>query len=260
MSETRSDTLDRSAAPPQRRHVPGPVTSEALSRLKYLLDRPLGCGAVLGPARSGKSRLMRTLAAGCQRHGAMTAFVDGQGLDARGLNRELAAAWRIGTAAETQGRRLAEQLRDFLQGALASRLRLAIVLDHADRLEHTGAVALSRLLHEAEWDGGLTLLWAAAAPPCGDAAEVLLPFTELRLDCPEPTPAETADFARDHWQRTGVPGASEFPAELAGQFADLSRGDLRRAERLARLSRLAALAEGTPLNADMLEAVARELA
>jgi ABC-type phosphate/phosphonate transport system ATPase subunit len=89
----------------ERRPQIGPVTSEALARVTYLLQRPLGCGVVVGPARSGKSALLRQLATAGSRQGAQTAIVDGQGLDARGLTWELAAEWRsvprsTGTAAD----------------------------------------------------------------------------------------------------------------------------------------------------------------
>ena len=143
---------------------------------------------------------------------------------------------------------------------LPSRMRLSIVLDHADQLEHSALQALSRLLHEVELRRGLTLVWAATAPLTGDAVESLLPFTELRIDCPAPTSGESAELAREVWQRTGNDDGAILPAALAEQIAVLSRGDLRRAERLARLSQLAAMAEGAPLNSEMLEAVAGELA
>ena len=259
MTEAKTDTVDQEPQREQHRRIPGPLTSEALSRLAYLLERPLGCGAVLGPTRSGKTAMLRALAAGCQQRGATTAIVDCQGLDGRGLHRELAGEWRIGPASEPHGRRLAQEIRDYLHGALAARMRLAIILDHTDRMEHSGAIALSRLLHEAELQRGLTLLWSATSPPSGDAAEVLQPFTELRIDCPAPTLREAAELAREHWERSAGPGETAFPAELTARFAELSGGDLRRAERLAQLSRLAALAEGAPLSSDMLDAVAREL-
>jgi hypothetical protein len=236
------------------------VTSEALSRLAYLFDRPLGCGVVQGPPRSGKSALLRTLADGCSRRGARTALIDGQGLDGRGLSWELAAGWRIGSLGDSHSRRLAREIRDYMTGALASKYRLAVVLDHADRLEHSAVQALSRLLHEAEMRSGLTLIWSATAPLQGEPADVLLHFTDLRIDCPAPTTSETAELVRDHWRHCEDADAIDFPSGLEQQFAALSRGDLRRAERLAQLSRLAALAEGVPLDREMLESVSRELA
>lgn len=256
----RSSTAVEPPKSPNRRGRIGPVTSEALSRLAYLLDRPLGCGVVQGPARSGKSALLQTLADGCSRRGAKTALIDGQGLDGRGLYWELADNWRIGSLGESHARRLAREIRDYMSGAVAAKFRLAIVLDHADRLEHSAVQVLSRLLHEAEMTGGLTMIWSATEPLQGEAADVLLRFTELRIDCPAPTPSETAQFARDHWRNSGDADAADLPSGLEQQFAALSHGDLRRAERLAKLSRLAALAEGVPLNSEMLDSIAKELA
>jgi hypothetical protein len=235
----------------------GPVTAEALARLSYLLQRPIGCGVVVGPARSGKSALLRVLAESCLRSGAQTAFCDACELDARGLMWELAAQWRIGPASDGSSRLLAQQVRDYLHGATRAGQRLAIVLDHADRLGHTGAIALSRTLGEHEPYGGLTLVWSAQSPLQGDAAEQLLPFTELRIECPSPTREETARFARHVWEQSaGAPLTDRLAREIAG----LSHHDLRRAERLSRLSQLAAVAEGAMLDDDMLAAVAQELA
>lgn len=237
----------------------GPVSTEALSRLQHLLQRPLGCGAVLGPTRSGKSALVRVLATASARSRAQTAHIDGQGLDDRGLVWELAAQWQIGPAADGHARRLSLNVRDFACGAAAAGVRLAILVDHADRLEHSGVLALVRLLHEFDGRRGLTLIWAAESPPRGEAADHLLPFTELRIDVPTPTPDETADFAGEVWRQSADVSAGPLSSDLAQQLAALSRNDLRRAERLSRLSQLAALAEGTPVNRDMLNAAAAEL-
>lgn len=232
-------------------HKPGPITGEALARLAWLQERPCGCGVVLGPARSGKSALLKLLATAAGRNGALAARVDGQSLDARGLMWELAAEWRIAPTADTNGRRLTQDVRDFIQGATAAGQRLAILLDHADRLEHGAAVALGRLLQDCEDQHGLTFVWTAESPTRGEAAELLLGFTELRIECPAPTAAETADHVRRQWQNAGG---------LAQEIAELSHGDIRRAERLSRLSELAARADGAPLSSDMLTAVAAELA
>ena len=70
---------------------------------------------------------------------------------------------------------------------------------------------------------------------------------------------KTADYARATWQQAAEVTPSPLPDELAQHLAALSRNDLRRAERLSRLSQLAALADGAPLNNEMLEAVAAEL-
>jgi hypothetical protein len=86
-----------------------------------------------------------------------------------------------------------------MHGATQAGERLAILLDHADRLEHSGSLVLARLLHEFE-SRGLSLIWAAESPLRGDAADLLLPFTELRIDSPAFTQQETADYARATWR------------------------------------------------------------
>ena len=238
----------------------GPVTAEALARLDHLLRRPFGCGVVLGPARSGKSAMLRNLAAASSRSGAQTAPVDGQGLDGRGLMWELAAQWRIAPTADGHSRRLAQGVRDYAHGATAAGERLAILVDHADRLEPDGARALVRLLHEFECRRGLTVLWSAETPVHGDIAEQLLPFTELRIESPATTSAEAADFARAIWGQTADINTGPLSDGLARQIAALSKNDLRRAERLSRLSQLAARAEERPLDEETLSEVAGELA
>lgn len=260
MSEVKQAAEERRTGSLNRKGRIGPVTSEALSRLAYLLERPLGCGVVSGPENSGKTGLMRALSTGCTRRGVLTAEVDGQGLDGRSLYWELAAGWRIGSVEERHGRRLAQDVRDYMHGAAAANMRLALILDHTDEMEHSAVLVLSRLLHEAEVHCGLTLIWSATSPLHGEAVDMLLPFSELRIDCPAPTTDEAVRVVRDQWKRPGDSDAGEFPPELEQRFAALSRGDLRRAERLARLSRLAAHAEGVPLSGDILDAVANELA
>lgn len=243
-----------------RPHPVGPISGEALARLDYLLRRPLGCGVLLGPARSGKSALLRQFAESSFRSGAHVALVDGQGLDGRGLHWELAAQWRIAPATDGHGRRLAHLVRDFMHGAAAAGDRLATLIDHADRLEHSGLLAVARLLSEFEPRRGLTLIWTAESPLRGEVVDLLLPSTELRIDSPSPTPDETAEFVQETWRQTADVTTGALSDELADQLAALSRNDLRRAERLSRLSQLAALAEGKPLDHEMLSAVASELA
>lgn len=239
------------------RYQVGPVTAEAAARLVWLLQRPFGCGVLGGPARSGKTALLRVLAESSLRSGARTAAVDGQGIDARGLMWELAAAWRIAPAVEGSSRLLTQQVRDFLHGAARTGERLAILVDHADRLDHSGALALARILSEHEHGRGLTVIWAAETPLRGDAVDLLLPFTELRIDCPAVTPVEAAKIARQTWdQSCGEP----LTDELAQQIAALSRNELRRAERISRLARLAAQADGLSLSSDILTDAAHELA
>lgn len=235
----------------------GPVTAEAAARLAYLLQRPFGCGVLGGPARSGKSALLRVLAESSSRSGALTAAVEGQGLDARSLLWELAAAWRLAPAVDVSSRSLTQQVRDFMQGAARAGERLAILVDHADRLDHGGALALARILGQHEYGRGVTVVWSAATPLHGDAADLLVPFTELRIDCPAVSTAEVARLARQTWDSSRADPLSD---ELAQQIAALSHNDLRRAERLGRLARLAAEADGLALDSDILADAARELA
>jgi type II secretory pathway predicted ATPase ExeA len=255
-THTNSETAMRHSIADRKSHV-GPVTAEALARLCWLLQRPLGCGVIVGPARSGKSALLRVLAEASTRSFAGTVVVEGQGLDARSLTWELAAQWSIAPAIDGSSRFLAQQVRDFMLGAACAGQRLAIFVDHADRLEHTGTLALTRILSEHQHRSGLTMLWTAELPLRGDAAEHLLAFTELRIDCPAVTRDDMAQYVREDWKQSAT---GPLPVELARQIAGLSHGDLRRAERLSQLSQLAALAEETSLNRDMLAAVAEELA
>ena len=244
--------------PSSHRQSPvGPVTTEALARLSYLLERPLGCGVVIGPARSGKSALLRVLAEACLRSGARTAILDGQGTDSRSLMWELAAQWRIAPAPDGSSRLLAQQVRDYMHGATRSGQHLAILVDHADRLDHSGVLALTRILSEHEHGGGLTVVWAGNMPLHGDAVDHLLPFTELRLECPALSRSDTAQFAKQVWEHSA---SGTLSNDLAGEIAELSHSDLRRAERLSRLAQLAAIADGSSLTADMLSAVSTELA
>lgn len=235
----------------------GPVTTEALARLAYLLERPLGCGVVVGPARSGKSMLLRVLAEACRRSLARTAMLDGYGADSRSLMWELAAQWRIAPAVDGSSRILAQQVRDYLHGATRSGQRQAILVDHADRLDHSGVLALSRIVSEHEHIGGLTVLWASDMPLRGDAVDHLLPFTELRIECPALSRSDTAQFAKQVWDHSAGGTLSD---DLAGEIAEQSHSDLRRAERLSRLAQLAALADGSNITTDMLSAVSAELA
>ncbi|MBL8848158.1 MAG: ATP-binding protein, partial [Planctomycetaceae bacterium] len=213
----------------------GPISAEALARLDFLQSRPCGCGVLQGPACSGKSALLRELAVAADRIGALVAHVDGQSLDARGLLWELAAEWQIAPTVDAHSRRLTQDVRDFVHGSAAAGRRIAILLDHADRMEHTAGLTVARLLHECAWQQGLMLIWAANSPLQGDAADLLLPFTELRIDCPLPTTPEIADYARAVW---GHSADKDLLPQLAEQLAGLSRSDLRRAERLSRLSQL----------------------
>lgn len=240
-------------------HV-GPISAEALARLDYLLQRPVGCAMLAGPARSGKTALLRQLAESSFRSGAQVAVFDGQGLDGRGVLWELAAQWQIAPPADGHGRRLTHLVRDYVQGASAAGERLAILVDHADRLEHSGLLAVARLLSDFESRRGLTIIWVADSPLRGEAVDLLLPSTELRIDSPSPTPDETAEFVRAAWSQTADVTTGPLPDELAEQLAALSQNDLRRAERLSRLSQLAIRAEGKPLDREMLSAAAAELA
>jgi type II secretory pathway predicted ATPase ExeA len=240
------------------RHPPlGPVTTEALARLSYLLERPFGCGVVVGPARSGKSALLRVLTEACLRSGARTAVVDGQGMDSRSLMWELAAQWRIAPTLDGSSRLLAQQVRDYLHGATRAGQRLAILVDHADRLDDSGVLALARILCEFEQDCGLTVVWAGDMPLRGDAVDHLLPFTELRIECPALSRNDTAQFAKQVWKHSAGDPLSDV---MADEIAELSHSDLRRAERLSRLAQLASLADGSSLTSDTLSAVSAELA
>jgi len=242
---------------PERHSPVGPVTSEALARLAHLLERPLGCGVVVGPARSGKSILLEVLAESCRRSGARTVLIDGHGTDSRGLMWELAAQWRIAPAVDGSSRVVAQQVRDYMHGATRSGQRLAILVDHADRLDHSGVQALTRILSEHEQTGGLTVVWAGDMPLRGDAVDHLLPFTELKIECPALSRGDTAEYAKQVWEHSAGGTLSD---DLAGEIAELSHSDLRRAERLSRLAQLAALADGASITAETLSAVSAELA
>lgn len=237
-----------------------PVHAEALARLEYLLQRPFGGGVVLGPPRSGKTSLLRTMEAFAARWGAFAVLVDGCGRTSEGLAWDLAAGWRLAVPPQASTHRLWEEVRDFALGSLDTGQRLVILLDHADRLPPCGMTALARLLHEAEARQGMSLIWSADSPLAGEAAEWLLPLTELRIDCPAPTRSETAVMARTIWQFTGGALDPQVVNELADAVAELAQGDMRRAERLCRLSLLAAGSEQTPPTHAVVRDVAAELA
>ena len=232
---------------------------EAFARLEFLVRQPFACGVIAGPSGCGKSDLLRACHDRVRRSTAASCLIDAAALDDVELAWELGAAFGLGLSASDSDRQIVRSLRSHLAGMRETSRHTVMLVDNADRLASSGRSLLVRLMDEAEGRSGLAVIWTARTPFSAALRDDLLPRTLLRIDREPLTLEETEAHIRDEHSISSS-GQPRFDPDALRLVQEQTGGALRSINRLSRMARLAAEADGeTSVSAETIRAAADEL-
>lgn len=244
------------AEPAQRRDA-APVLQheEAYSRCEFLIHERRPFGLVTGPAGSGKSQLLRRLAARGRRQGGPPPVqIDMTGGTEHRLLAELVTG--LGVAAEPGDHwRSLQAVRDRLEGHADCGSGQLLLLDHLDAAEPSALKLLTHLLRIAGPSRSLTVIGAARLPLPPALQTLMVDFGFVRIELGWLGPTETREFLRGSSRQTG-----DFDPRAWEAVHSLTRGQPRQVDRLVELVLLANSVEGTgDVSLEMVHAAFREL-
>lgn len=220
---------------PVKQRFAHPVFDEALSLLHRALEKRMSA-ALIGPAGTGKSALIRALVDGLPAARYRTHYVKVTDLSKRDLCREIAAA----TGAATAGtyHRLVRSLQERFDTSLSTDgLRTVLILDDAHDVR-PNVLAILRILTNFDMDSRLVVSVVLSGQPplrallrrdsLEDVARRLAGLATLSPLSRE----ETKDYVT---HRMNVAGADTIPfsADAFDALYEIGRGNLRATDALA---------------------------
>jgi len=228
-----------------------PHFETARDAIAVRLDRRMSA-AVIAPAGTGKTCLLRALRARLPEARYRVHYVKVTELSKRDLCREIATAMGVPPAGSYPMlvRRLQE---DFEQRTQTDAVRTVLVLDEAHDLR-PDVLGILRILTNFEWDSRLvvSIVLAGQPPlekllakaPCEDVAQRIAYYARLRLLSRD----ETSTYLE---HRCTIAGARTFPFDDGAVEAlfEMTRGNLRALDRLA----LTALDEAAKVGAETVD-------
>lgn len=233
----------------------GASYDEAKARLLYLVDECRGCGLLIGPGGTGKSRLFREVKKYAERRGRSCFEVSGPDLAPGELALQIAgpspfhADQSIGAAWEAIQ-------RQFASVALVGQ-PIVVLVDHVDLTSRSVEHDLRRLMAVADHVGAsLTVLIAAAEFPSGGRFAEMV---DLLIELNSWSPDDVARFVNSSLMNAGARN-DVFSPEAIRAIADFTEGIPREVIRLCDLSLLAAMSDDrSDVDGRIVEAAATEL-
>ncbi len=237
-----------------------PPHDEALSRLLFVIQERHCCGLLCGPAGTGKSLLLATVAARASRMSRATASIDLAGLDAESFVWQLASGLRRAPRAGDLPSQWWRDLDDYLAGSRLSRQHAVVLLDHADTALPECREEVKRLVHLADRSaGGLTVLLALRGQVWPEWCGQLRRFATVRIDVSPLDSRETARYVAESLRRAGC-DRDLFPPESVDAIHQRTRGIPRHVNRLCEVSLLAAMSDNRErVDPEVVHAAAQEL-
>ena len=220
------------------KYLETPGHEEALARLHFLIHHRRRLGLLLGSGGSGKSLLLRTLAAQLRRQAIQVVHVHLLDLDPAAMLWTLAAQLETKPALQEREFTLWRRIVDRLVENRYQRRPTVLLLDDCDRATAETQALVLRLIHaDVSPDATISLVMALRPVALGAIDGRLLDLCDLRIELENWTEGDTADFLRGS-------GAEELPTfdRAAGhRLHQLADGIPRRVRQLAELTRLAAI-------------------
>lgn len=233
--------------------------AEPLARCEQLRDERRAFGLVTGPAGTGKSDLLRRLAAAPSAVAVPEPLViDASGLESAALLSELASALGGENACPDAWQRF-RGIRDRLEGMAACGRHQLLLLDHLDAAAPEVVSLLNQLLRLAEATRSLTVLAASREPVPAWLAELNHDFGWVRIEVAPLSLDESTAAMRRLLKQAGR-HEHALAKGTSQQLHVLTRGAPRQVQRLAELALLAAEVDSAEtLSGDLLRAVSREI-
>lgn len=231
---------------------------EALARLLYIVEQRRGCGVLVGPAGSGKSLLLRMLAAEARRLPAEVAHVDLLGRTSRELLWETVAALGLGPSTDDLPRTLWRNLDDHVSANRLAASATVLVFDHLDRADPECTCAIERLIQiGAAPEAGLTVVLAARSERLATLNHTLPHLADLHVQLPALDRAETARYIEKRVTEAGANRRLFEEAALERVFIE-TVGIPRDINRLCDLALVAGMADGAALITEAIVAASVE--
>lgn len=156
----------------------GETQTEALSRLRFLVQQRRSGGLVTGVRGSGKSLLLAQFGEACRQQGYEVARVSLAGVEPPELYWDLAWQWDAHPGGTDDATRLARRLQDFARSFEQRPAQAVLLVDDLDAASADATQSLLRLLGFAYPQAWCTLIAACET----NAAERLEPMLVDKLD------------------------------------------------------------------------------
>lgn len=214
---------------------------EALSRLLFIIEQHRQCGLLFGPPGSGKSLLLQQLSRIVRRTARELAFVDAHGRSAGEMLWELCGELGLGPKYGENEFVLWRRVLDHLLANQEAEFPAVVILDHADQGGEETDVLISRLIHLARQERGLTLILAVRGRHLSELSQSMREATDIRIELGWLDRRQTAEFVRTVFQSPDDEGP-QFDTAAINRLHVLSEGSPRMLSRLCDMSVLATLA------------------
>ena len=258
-----------------RDYVPLDGCEEACARAEWLILRGGRLGLLVGPEGSGKTLVLKTLAAD-RTAGRRVIRVSMAGLGSGDVALALLAAWKIGPINLTS--RPWDELARRLTACRLTGTRIVLLCDDGDSIATGGWDDLLRLNRLAEThESPLTVIFASRAGAHAlttsddglhnevrkpDAITLPTDLTErldLRIDLPSWDLETTGHYLASAWALVAS-GPLPFNGSAIVRLTELANGSGRWTRRLADLALIAAAGAGRhDIDSDLIEQVSDEL-
>jgi type II secretory pathway predicted ATPase ExeA len=254
-----SDSPFQDRAAPRFFH-PSPTHEEAIARLHFLIERHRPLGLLLGPAGSGKTRLLEILGEQLRDTGCQLVFTSLVGWDGNQFLAELAHQLRCRTGNTQAVLPVWRALMDRLTENRYQQLTTVLLLDDAQDASPDVLDQVVRLARVADLpDARLTVILAADQARCQTLGHRLLSLSELRIELDPWGPEEIVHYLQSLLENAGA-SQQLFEPSVAGRVYQLSGGVPRRVCQLAELALAAGAGQDLArIEAETIDAVAHEL-
>jgi general secretion pathway protein A len=234
-----------------------PGHEEALARLMFLIEQRRRCGALLGPAGTGKSLVLQVLLIEARRIPCEVVMIDLLGRTGREMLWETIAALGLAPQMDESPRILWRTLADHLTTNRYTQSPTVLCFDHVERAESDCLVAIERLYHTATAETGVTLLLSARDGRLSRLMQTLPSIVDLNVELPPLDRAQTELYVETLLARAGAT-RMVFEPECYDRIFAVTRGVPRDINRLCDLALVAGMAEGAVRVAEPIVAAAAE--
>lgn len=206
--------------------------TEALARLRYVVEGRRRFALLVGEHGSGKSALLDAFARERRQFATRTALFSAAGLTAADLYWQFAAAVAIGPQTLHSPARLFQKLADFAMTARLQRAHVLLLLDDMDQAGPDFVTQLARLANTEAATPWLTVVLATTPAASDRLGGALLDAVEMRVEVEPWDQAETVCYVQHALVAAGRDEPVFTEEALASLFA-LSDGYPRRVNRIA---------------------------